>query len=425
MMDKLVTKMAGLFGGIKDHRRPGRNSTYKLRDSLCAAFAMFSLKDPSLLSFREAYPHRDQNLKRLYHIENIPGDTAMRESLDGIGPGDIQALFPPFMEELRSQGILTDRQVKGGYITVSIDGTEHFCSSKNSCAHCMEKQLRGGEKKYYHQLLAAVLVHPGHRTVFPIAAEAIVKQDGSQKNDCELNAAKRLIPVVRQTLPDEKLLLSFDALYGNGPLIKLLARERMHFITVVKEGLVLAQADRLREKGELQLCTWKEGGEEHRAYFANGLMLNGQHQDIKVNYIAYESSGKPGGKGYRNSWVTDVHIGPDNVSDIVAAGRARWKIENETFNTLKNQGYHLEHNYGHGKKYLSTNFALLAILAFLIDQIAQAKDCAMKKAMGRYRTKKAFWQRVREVSNVLPVKTFNALYRYISGEIDIDFPLLE
>lgn len=425
MMDKLVTKITGLFGGIKDHRRAGCNATYKLRDSLCAAFAMFSLKDPSLLSFREAYPHRDQNLKRLYHIENIPGDTAMREGIDGVDPGDIQALFPPFMEELRSQDIFADRQIKGGYITVSIDGTGHFCSSRNSCAHCMEKQLRSGEKKYYHQLLAAVLVHPGHKTVFPVAAEAIVKQDGSRKNDCELNAAKRLIPMVRQTLPEEKLLLTFDALYGNGPLIKLLARERMHFITVIKEGFVLVQAERLKEEGSLQLCIWKEDGEEHRAYFANGLKLNGEHRDIEVNYIAYESSGRPGSEGYRNSWITDVPIGPDNVADIAAAGRARWKIENETFNTLKNQGYHLEHNYGHGKKYLSTNFALLTVLAFLIDQIAQAKDHAMCKAMGRYKTKKAFWQRVREVSNVLPVKTFNALYRYISGEIEIDFPLLE
>lgn len=78
----------------------------------------------------------------------------------------------------------------------------------------------------------------------------------------------------------------------------------------------------------------------------------------------------------------------DNAKELVAVGRAQWKIENETFITLKNQGYHMEHNYGHGKKYLAINFALLMLLAFLVDQIAQAKDKAFQLAWQVCQTKK-------------------------------------
>ena len=52
---------------------------------------------------------------------------------------------------------------------------------------------------------------------------------------------------------------------------------------------------------------------------------------------------------YRNSFITDLPVDADTAENLAAAGRARWKIENETFNTLKTKGYNLEHNFGHGK----------------------------------------------------------------------------
>ena len=71
----------------------------------------------------------------------------------------------------------------------------------------------------------------------------------------------------------------------------------------------------------------------------------------------------------RYSWVTQLEVTPENVLKLVRGGRARWKIENETFITLKNQCYHLEHNFGHGQQNLSTVLATLKILAFLVDQV--------------------------------------------------------
>ncbi len=111
--------------------------------------------------------------------------------------------------------------------------------------------------------------------------------------------------------------------------------------------------------------------------------------------------------------------------ELTLIGRSRWKIENETFNTLKNQGYHLEHNYGHGEKYLATNFMLLAFLAFCVDQIAQKLDQAFDKALKYCKTKKKLWEKIRQVFDLLPCKSMNVIYRFIAKDIQVDFPLLE
>jgi len=85
-------------------------------------------------------------------------------------------------------------------------------------------------------------------------------------------------------------------------------------------------------------------------------------------------------------------------------GRARWRIENETFNTLKNQGYEFEHNFGHGYKNLSTNFALLMMLAFAVDQIVELSCKLYKAVRARIGTKRAFFEAFR---NYIKIPLFN------------------
>ena len=160
--------------------------------------------------------------------------------------------------------------------------------------------------------------------------------------------------------------------------------------------------------------------------FTNGLILNGQHQEILTNYFEYsEIDSKTGEQIFYSTWITDIEINVDNIKELVAIARSRWKIENETFNTLKNQGYHLEHNYGHGKKYLATNFAILTFLAFLTDQIAQHLDKDFQVAKAICKSFKAFWERVRTVFYLLPTMSMNAIYRFIIKKRQLDIPALE
>lgn len=424
MIDELIKLVREGFKSIKDHR--GYNSTYSLEDLLSAGFAIFSLKDPSLLAFRQQFPRRSENLKRIYGIEHIPEDTALREGLDGIDPAHLQGQFKPLIDRLRHEGVFEQRQVLGGYEVLAGDGTQHFCSNSRSCPHCLTKTHRNGSVTYHHQMLGAVWVQPGERTVFPVAVEPIVRQDGRGKNDCELNAAKRLVPQIRQVMPQDKLLLTLDALYAKAPLIRLLKEHRISFLIGIKEGYTLIQVERLAAEGQLKEISWETNGRVCAVRFANGLIINGQNQDILVNYLEYlEVDSHSAEVLFFNSWITDLAITEDNASEMVTVARTRWKIENETFNTLKNQGYYLEHNYGHGAQYLATNFAILTFLAFLADQIAQALDKAFQKALEVCQTKKALWEKVRQVFDLLPALSMNAIYRFIALNRQADHPLLE
>jgi hypothetical protein len=433
MIDTLLEGIKSSFDQVKEHRY--KNAQRPLGDYLQTAFAMFHLKDPSLHQYRTNYTERSSNLERVYKIKSLPSDTAMREGIDGISPEEIQDCFKVPLKMLEQEGIMKQYKVLGRYNSVLIDGTEHYChcAEEAPCEHCLTKvhhNKKGEVTKitYHHQALSGVLAHPKHKEVFPVASEAIVKQDGETKNDCELNAAKRLIPIIRKMLPvgQHDLLAILDGLYPNGPFIRLLKEHQIRFIIGIKEGFVLVQIEKIEAQNMLKTHEWiNKDGEKCVAKYYNTLILNGQNQDIEVNYFQYEQFNTKGVRTFYSSWVTDLPIDQDNIQELVEVGRSRWKIENETFNTLKNQGYHLEHSYGHGKKNLATNFMLLTFLAFLTDQIAQKMDNAFDKALKYCKTKKNLWEKVRQVFDLLPCRSMNVIYRFIAKEIKVEFPLLE
>lgn len=426
MFDQLTQQVGEFFTQVKDHRGP--NATYPLGDCLKAGYAMFSLKSPSLLAFRQSleYEVRQENLQRIYGLQSIPGDTALREAIDGINPQELYGAFEGALEQLRHEGVWESRKVLGGYLPISIDATGHYCSGKQSCPHCLVKNLRNGQQIFHHQMLGAVQVHPESKSVFPVSGEAIVRQDGHTKNDCEQNAAKRLIPRVAEQLTGDKLLFLLDALYATGPVVKLIKEHQASFLITIKEGYVLLQADRLKKEGKLQQLSWSNAKTKSTVRFTSDLVLNGKHREQLVNYIEYEQVDIRSGKvKYANKWITDIPIHESNIQELVGVARARWKIENETFNTLKNQGYNLEHNYGHGKKYLATNFALLTLLAFLVDQIAQVLDYYFQKAYKKAGSKGRLWEKVRQVFDLFPAMSMNAIYKFLVSKPELKLPFLE
>jgi len=137
----------------------------------------------------------------------------------------------------------------------------------------------------------------------------------------------------------------------------------------------------------------RAAGVVHRFRFINDMPLNAARTDVRVHFIEYWEVGDD--KVQHFSWVTDLRVSKRNVYHLMRGGRARWKIENETFNTLKNQGYNFEHNYGHGEDNLSVVFAMLMMLAFLVDQ-AQQLGCALFQAVwAKLGSKRRLWERMR------------------------------
>ena len=287
----------------------------------------------------------------------------------------------------------------------------------------MTKNRKNGTTEYHHQLLAASVVTPKLKTVFPVYGEAIIRQDGTTKNDCERNACKRLLPHLRAILPNEKIVTLLDALYADGPTIKALQAEQsnMDFIIVIKEGYVLEQVKQLDKKKELNEWQYqKDKNTLCKFKWKSNLILNGSHQDIKVNYLEYEELDlQKNTITYSNKWITNLTLSKESVFSISLAGRSRWKIENETFNTLKNQDYNLGHNYGHGKQFLSTIFALIMLLAFFVDQITRAADESFQEALKEAKTLRDLRQKVRVLFDFIPTISMNLIYQIIARKVNI------
>jgi hypothetical protein len=394
--DALYALLRSGFEGIPDHR--GRKSPISLPDALMSALAMFSLKDPSLLAFDER--RNEDNLRNLFKIAQVPSDTRMRELLDPLEPLWLRPSFNDVFRQLQRGKALESFVFYKNCYLLALDGTGYFSSSSIHCESCLEKvNKQTGEVTYHHQMLAAVLMHPDHREVIPLAPEPIQKQDGSSKNDCERNAAKRLLRQIRHEHPHLKLIVVEDGLASNGPHIRELVDLDMHFILGAKPGdhpFLFEQVLLAYEADRVTTISWTNAeGAWCEIAFVNDLPLNEANEDLRVNWLQYIEYAADGNEQKRFTWVTDLRISRQNVRWLVRGGRCRWKIENETFNTLKNQGYHFEHNYGHGKKNLSVVFAMLMMLAFLVDQVQQLCCPLFQAVLKKVGSKRALWEKLR------------------------------
>lgn len=171
-----------------------------------------------------------------------------------------------------------------------------------------------------------------------------------------------------------------DDLYSRQPVIETILAQGLHFILVCKREShkwAYEWIDQL-ETGEKEdqiknLKTRKWNGKNHIATnyrYINHVPLKDGRDSLWINWVEVTVKQEETGKlVYHNTFITDHAVDKENAALIVASGRSRWKIENENNNTLKTKGYHFEHNYGHGQKYLSSLLASLILIAFLFHTI--------------------------------------------------------
>jgi hypothetical protein len=226
--DALLGLLRTGFSALPDHRLG--KPDIPLPDALMSAFALFSLKSPSLLAFDKE--RTEDNLHRVYGITRVPCDTAMREILDPVEPETLRPLFTQVFRALQRGKALEEMVFIEGHYLLALDGTGYFSSQQIHCASCLERHHRNGAITYAHQMLGAALIHPDQRAVIPLMPEPIVKHDGTEKNDCERNAAKRLIVKLRQDHPHLKLIVTEDSLSANAPHIHVLHDHKLHYIRV-------------------------------------------------------------------------------------------------------------------------------------------------------------------------------------------------
>lgn len=414
----LLKKAAGEMPDKRDRNRV----VWKLTDTVISAFAMFFFQHPSLLKYQRNMKNKHglSNLQRMFGIADVPSDTQMREILDGVPIEPLRRVLPETFERMRRIG-WTERyttEVNGEKVyTVALDGSEYFHSTKIECPGCLRRKSHDGETQYSHMVVAATAVKAGSHAVLPMDVEQVRNEDGMEKQDCELNAAKRLASRLREEHRQMKICLVGDDLYGHEPFIEQIRESRLGFVFVGKPSSHkemfqwIEDWDRL---GECEKGEWQEGPAAKRRFYqyriARQVPVN-EGGRVTVNYVELWEHNKEGQQIYHNSWITDYEVNGGNVATICAIGRSRWKIENEHFNVHKNHGYELEHNYGHGNQTLSMVFYLLNLLAFLAHQVLDCGDRLYQQCLAGD-SRRGLWGDLRTLVCYLEFESWEAMLRY-------------
>jgi len=396
----LLECFAERAGAISDRRR--LNSVdYSIECCYRSAFAMFYLQDPSLLEFQRRFQQEVQsnNLATVFGVEDIPSDTQLRDVIDAHDYATLTEVFPAFIRRMqRSKELERYRFYEGKYL-LTVDGAEYFNSERLSCEHCLHRHRSSGAIEHYHQALQPAIVHPELREVLPLAPEFIRRQDGSKKQDCEQNAAKRLTARLRSEYPQLPFIIVGDALYAGAEMIRRVIEKRCSFLLVVKPGKhkhLFDEVERLRCGDMLErLERVDRKGRRYIYEWSNEVAFGADANTPLVNFLSLRIVDAKGKDTFCGSWISDMHVDHSNVQQLVRGARARWKIENEGFNTLKNHGYHLEHNFGHGTNHLSEAFFVVNLIAFFAHQIFQLVDQWYQRARAGFGSRREFWNCIR------------------------------
>ena len=401
----LRKSLSECFSAIPDKRQLNK-CVFSQHDILMSAFACMYFQDPSLLHFQKRLEQKYQsnNLKTIFNVSNIPSDSQLRDVLDSVPSEALESVFKDYFERLRRHKHLEAYAILPNVLMCTIDGTQYHSSKTIHCDCCLTKEHKSGEITYSHAVLQGAIMHPEQKQVLPVMPEAIKNTDGTKKQDCESKAAKRFIENLRRAHPRQKFMICGDGLMSHQPMIEVTIDNGMHYLFVAKPGdhkyltewleayNSLPTTEYIDDKGRTHIYTWQ-----------NKVPLHGGANAIEVNWFQYQLKNKQGKITYTNSWVTDIEITANNVEKMTKAGRCRWKIENECFNTLKNQGYHLKHNYGHGKKNLSYNMYLLTLLAFYFHQIFELTDGVYQACRTSFGSKSHLWENFRSTIRILVV----------------------
>lgn len=401
------------FCRIPEYRQDTKVS-YSIHDALMSGFACMYFQDSSILQFQERMQetHHRNNLSTLFGVKEIPKDNQLRNIVDEVASNEFEYFFEEFARSLQRGKHLEEYQILPNLYLHTLDATGYFSSESIHCPHCLTRTHNEGEEdeevRFMHQALQVAIMHPDKRQVIPLMPEEIKNTDGRTKQDCETNAAKRLIKKLRSMHPRRGIILLGDDIYSKQPMIEEAKKHNMHYLFVAKPSSHKYLQEWVSAYKNLPICEHTNFAKQERYVleWINKVPLHGGEDASDVNYLlcqVYKKDKKTGKETqvYQNSWVTDIGLDKGNVYKLARGGRCRWRIENECFNTLKNHGYHIEHSYGHGEKNLCFNFYLLTLIAFAFHQVFELTDKLYQACRAKFCSKRFMWEKLRAYIDLL------------------------
>lgn len=411
--------------------RKGKNKHYSLVDAALGAFAVFFTQSPSFLAYQRDMQARkgQNNAHTLFDLQAIPTDNQIRALLDPVSPALLVPLFHHGLATLAQAQQLAAFRSWQKRLLVVLDGTQYFSSQKISCSHCSTHHHATGPITYSHRMLTPVIVAPGQDKVIPLPPEFIVPQDGHDKQDCENAAAKRWLRQYAQYYRAYGITILGDDLYSNQPMCEVLVEEDVPFLLVCKPDSHPTLSEELarRELGhDLHHVTHRhhtpQGLVLYTYRYAAQLPLRATADAVQVNWCELTITTEQGTHLYQNAFITQEPITRENVAQLVTAGRTRWKVENENNNTLKTKGYHLEHNFGHGKQQLASLLATFNIVAFLLHTLLDLLDAKYRLVRQTLVSRKTFFDDLRALTRYICFASWAHLLDFMLQGLEVALP---
>ncbi len=427
---QLMTFLETAIESFPDVRK-GNNCVLSIRDAVLSAFSVFFMQSPSFLSHQNLMEKErgNNNGRTLFGIQKIPSDNSIRGLLDPISPESCFGVFQQIHTQLFSQEIKDRYRSINDTFLIAIDGTWFHSSEKIHCDECSYKDHKDGRRTWYHHAITPVFVHPKTSHVLSVEPEFIVPQDGHEKQDCEINAAKRWLKGYGHQYASMGVTLLGDDIYSRDPFCKEAIENGFHFLFTCKKTSHKSLY-RWIEEGEKdqdifsvtrKVWTGKERQTHVYRYF-NNVPLRDTEDSIRINWCELEIRKESGKISGVFAYVTDHQITDENVIEMVQAGRARWKIENEHNKTLKTNGYNLEHNFGHGKGHLSNFLLTLNLLAFLFHSVLDLYDEKYRLLRESVGARKVFFNDIRALTRYMVFRHWNDLMIFMLKGLDLPIP---
>lgn len=422
--DEMIASLRRAMGKFPDIRT-GKNIQYEVMDAASGAFSVFFTQCPSFLShqilMRQKYSL--SNAKTMFGMKDIPSDNQIRNLLDEASPKLLTSVFDDCFTAMNRSGRLDGYRVKVGKnandFLLALDGTQYFFSDAISCDSCSTK-IKDGETYYAHSMVTPTIVAPGSNRVLSLAPAFITPQDGDSKQDCELKASKRWLAANAAALAPLGITALGDDLYAHEPFCRNLLQAGFNFILVCKPDSHKTVYEWMKGITK-QKVEDRFDGKKHLIYtyeYAEDVPLRDtikkDNPALLVNFVEVTVKDRVTRKQvYHNAFITNHPLREKILPVIIDCGRARWKIENENNNTLKTQGYHLEHNFGHGKKYLASVLATMNLLAFLFHTMLEFMNETYRLLREMVGARKHFFNDIRTLLKMFCFQSFDTLMAFM------------
>ena len=428
--DQLIERWRVVAAGLPD-RRTGDNTQFTMADIALSAFAVFFTQCPSFLSFQQNMEkvQGQNNARSLFQVGRVPSDNHIRQTLDPVAPHHLFGLFDDLHRAFDQAGLLEGMRAVQNTRLLALDATGYFSSQSQTihCPNCSCLQHADGKTTHFHSAITPVIVSPGHRQVVPLRPEFITPQDGQVKQDCEINAAKRWLAAHAERYATGNDTVLGDDLYAHQPFCRQVLLHGFHFLFTCKptshahlsSWVEALQPGRQWHTLKLRVKGKANRWEQHQYRWANAVPLTDADDALKVNWCDVTITDEQGAVRYRNGFITDWTVTADNVAGLVAAGRARWKIENENNNVLKNRGYHLEHNFGHGKKHLASLLATMNLLAFGLHTLLELTEESYRLIRAAVGARRKFFQHLEALTTYGCFETWERLMDFMMHGLEI------